>query len=67
MIDFLAENFNMRFNTFVVVQQIYAPLKTHSPLKSVKLQKNCNLNWLKCRMTQFCIVVSTKEALVVFH
>jgi hypothetical protein len=40
----LAENFKMGLMTFVAMIQIYASLKTDSPLKSATLQMNYNLN-----------------------
>jgi len=53
MIDFLVENFKICAANFVALLQIYISLKIHSLLKSVMLQKNCNLNWLNCSITQF--------------
>jgi hypothetical protein len=53
--------------TFVAILQIYLPFKTHSQLKSVILQTNCNFNWLNWNMTQFCAVVSATKLLITFY
>jgi hypothetical protein len=43
MTDYLAENFKVNSTTFVAMLKIHVRLKTHSLLKSAKLQQNCNL------------------------
>jgi hypothetical protein len=57
----LAQYFKMRFNDFVAVLQIYVHLNTFSQLKSVMLQRNCNLLRLNCNMTKFHAVVSARN------